>query len=198
MNRYNIIQNLIYDNDYKHYLEIGLGDSSNINKICCDYKTGVDTEEQLLNQGYDFYKMTSDEYFLKHTNKKFDIIFIDGLHHADQVYRDINNSLSILNKNGTIVCHDMNPYKERIQKVPRETKIWTGDCWKAWVKIREERKDLEMFVVDTDFGCGIIKFGSQKLLKRDKELTYKNLDENRKEWLNLIGVEEFLRKITGD
>ena len=49
--------------------------------------------------------MTSDEYFSKFKDK-FDIIFIDGLHHYEQVKKDIFNSLEILNSNGIILMHD--------------------------------------------------------------------------------------------
>ena len=36
--------------------------------------------------------MTSDEFF-KQNEDTYDVIFIDGLHTSDAVYRDINNSL---------------------------------------------------------------------------------------------------------
>ena len=35
------------------------------------------------------YKMTSDEFFAAHGEKRYDLIFIDGLHHAEYVERDI-------------------------------------------------------------------------------------------------------------
>ena len=70
---------------------------------------------------------------------------------------------------------------------------WTGDCWKAWVKLRTIREDLNMAVVNTDYGVGIIKKGKQNLLNLDnKTLDYTNLEVNRKDWLNLISIEEFL------
>ena len=47
-----------------------------------------------------------------------------------------------------------------------------------------------MYVIDCDCGCGIITKGEQDLLVTDLPLTFKNLDENRKEWLNLKSVEE--------
>jgi hypothetical protein len=74
--------------------------------------------------------------------------------------------------------------------------MWNGDCWKSWVKLRSTRKDLEMFVVDTDYGCGIIKKGIQQTLSvSENDITFSNLEKNRKEWLNLIDVEEFFKKI---
>ena len=36
--------------------------------------------------------------WIRKNKETFDIIFIDGLHHYDQVIKDINNSLNILNK----------------------------------------------------------------------------------------------------
>ena len=120
----------------------------------------------------------------------FDVIFIDGLHTADQVEIDISNALKFLNDQGYIVCHDMNPTSEAMQATPRRKATWTGDCWKAWVRIRSSNSKLNMFVVDTDFGCGIIKKGKQELLTAE-DLTYTNLNNNRKEWLNLIPTKDF-------
>ena len=139
--------------------------------------------------------MTSDEFFLQN-QEKFDVIFIDGLHEAYQVEKDINNSLEALNDNGFIMCHDMSPKSEAMQRVPRTEVGWTGDCWKAWVKVRSTNPNVKMFVVNTDFGCGVIQKGSQELLDLNNlDLTYENLNKHRKEWLNLISIEEFLNKL---
>ena len=57
---------------------------------------------------------TSDEYFesIKDTEVKYDIIFIDGLHHNEQVLKDVENSLKHLSEGGSIVCHDCLPSEE--------------------------------------------------------------------------------------
>ena len=181
MDRLNIIQSLIDKCNAKKYLEIGVQGGYVLNNIKCDYKIGVDPDQSSKATLF----LTSDEFFSKN-DELFDVIFIDGLHHADQVLRDIENSLKALSPNGYIVCHDMNPEEEIIQKVPQETGIWTGDCWKAWVHLRSKRSDLNMFVLDTDYGCGIIKFGSQDLLEVNQDLTWENLVKNRVYWLNLV------------
>jgi len=50
-----------------------------------------------------------------------------------------------------------------------------------------------MHTVDTDFGCGIISRGKQELLTiQQLDINYQNLEKNRKKWLNLISVDEFL------
>ena len=57
-------------------------------------------------------------------DKKFDIIFIDGLHHYEQVIVDINNALSVLNDNGHILVHDCLPRTIAHQAIPRYRGSW--------------------------------------------------------------------------
>jgi hypothetical protein len=62
------------------------------------------------------------------------------------------------------------------------------------VKLRLENNNLEIYTVDTDEGCGIIRIGNQKLLTIDKDtdpFNYSFLENNRKKALNLISVNEF-------
>jgi len=192
MNRWEIINLLIKKINAQNYLEIGIFQGWNFDQIKCKNKDGVDPDIRSNCN----YHMTSDQFF-EQNNKIYDIIFIDGLHYADSVENDINNSLKCLSPTGYIVCHDMNPWNEETQMVPQSVPAWTGDCWKAWVKIRSTNPNINMFVVDTDCGCGIIHMGSQDLLEVNCELTYNNLDKNRSLWLNLINIDEF-KKIIGE
>ena len=50
-------------------------------------------------------KMTSDEFF-KNNKKKFDLIYIDGSHYAQNVLRDFENSFSVLQDGGILICDD--------------------------------------------------------------------------------------------
>lgn len=159
MNRTQIINHLIKIYGHKSYLEIGVDHPElNFNKIICKEKIGVDPNPKARATKV----MTSDEFFQSNT-RKFDCIFIDGLHHAEQVEKDIFNSLECLSEGGTIICHDMNPTTKEMQSVPREQGIWTGDCWRAWLKYRDE-KYLSMHVLDADYGVGVIRRGIQKPL----------------------------------
>lgn len=193
MLRTDIINRLIKRINAKKYLEIGVSNGINFSEVDCEYKVGVDPDSNSPATIH----LTSDAFF-ENNQEKFDVVFIDGLHHSDQVYRDILNSLNVLNENGYIICHDMNPWDENVQLIPFNPQIhtmWTGDCWKAFVQLRRERSDLEMHVVDTDCGCGIIKKGNQDILMGTEELNWENLTKNREEWLNLISVENFLQKV---
>jgi hypothetical protein len=189
--RSDIINRIIEKNDYKKHLEIGVYRAClNFDKIKVDYKVGVDPGKE----GYfeAMFAMTSDEFF-ELTDDKFDTVFVDGLHHADQVYKDIINSLEVLNEDGTIICHDMNPQIYHHQVIPQVPGAWNGDCWKAFVQLRMERTDLRMCVIDADWGLGVIQKGTQEKLE-EVELTYDNFDKNRERWLNLISEEEFFDK----
>jgi len=182
--RWDIIQETIDANGYKSYLEIGIDKAQTWKRITCDLKHGMDPK------GGGTHKMTSDEFF-KRFNNTYDCIFIDGLHHSDQVAKDIDNALGRLNPGGTILMHDCNPESEEQQTIPQcRQRIWTGDCWKAFVWNRK-RSDLSMYVVDTNNGIGIIRHGKQEPLNIIDDLTYKMLEKNRKSWLNLRTVKWF-------
>jgi SAM-dependent methyltransferase len=191
MTRTDIIQLLIDKIKAKSYLEIGVSGGENFQTIRCENKVGVDPE--LTSPATIF--LTSDEFF-KQNKDTFDVIFVDGLHHADQVLRDITHSLKILNEGGYIVCHDMNPEKEEHQIIPFTGGTWNGNCWEAFVQLRQERSDLKMCVVNTDHGCGIIQKGKQELLEINKKVNYKNFNKNRKQWLNLIEVTDFYEQFS--
>ena len=192
MNRVDIISALAKRIDAQDYLEIGTAYGRVFNAISCKNKVSVDPCTTDRSDEYKpTYQMTSDEFFAQNDHI-FDLVFIDGLHEAGQIERDINNALKFLKPGGFIVCHDMSPHTESMQAVPRIQPEWTGDGWKAWVKIRSTNPNLEMFVVDTDYGCGVITQGSQTVLDlKGLEVSYKNFDKNREEWLNLISPEDF-------
>jgi len=189
MTRTEIINKLIEDNDYRTYLEIGVNNAVNINGVKVEYKTGVDPNPQVANY-YPACNIETSDSFFERNEKKFDIIFIDGLHEHEQVYKDISHALSCLSKGGTIVCHDMKPRSYEAQLVPRIQTAWNGDCWKAWLMFRATENFLKMFVVDTDEGCGVIQLGVQRTIE-DYDLDYADFVDNQKELLNLITVNEF-------
>ena len=181
MKRWQLINRLIQESNYMNYLEIGVRQGDCFDKVICKRKVGVDPVGDKAT-----HKMISDKFFIQN-DKLFDIIFIDGLHLAEQVYRDIINSLKVLNKGGTIVVHDINPPNEGAQRREKLQNCWTGDCWKTWIRLREERGNLNMKVFDIDVtGCGVIKKGEQEKLVRKEPLVYECFEKNRYQCLNLV------------
>ena len=197
--RVDIINYLIDKYNYKSYLEIGVQGGYCIERVNALTKDGVDPTP--LHPAVN-YAMTSNTFFSElQEHKKYDLVFIDGLHLYEQVIRDVNNSLYNLNTGGIILLHDCNPADYLYQiRTPEEFFLdaWTGDVWKAILHFRENNK-LDVCVVDTDHGIGIIKPGTQKVYKNKylqatQEFNYEHLVYDRKNILNLITIEEFLQK----
>ena len=161
---YEIIDNFVYkpkyNTDFNHrhlvinhvtnpddtYLEIGVETGYTFNNVHFQNKIGVDPLPHFESEN--LVLKTSDDYFLENTTKKFDVVFIDGLHQCEQVLRDVNNSLQCLNDpcNGKIIIDDIIPlnYDEQL-KIPIKHAMqngilktmvpWTGDVWKTMYHI---------------------------------------------------------------
>ena len=190
MTRTEILNYLIKQNNFKSYLEIGVqNEDSNFNLINCQLKMGVDPNGCTSFTGY------SDEFF--NINKfSFDLVFIDGDHREAQVTRDINNSLRALNKNGIIVLHDSLPVSEEHQSEEHQVgKIWAGTVWKSLARLRIERDDLDLKIVNTDWGCSILRYGKSTKFQMpvDQALDYTFFYYNAYQLFTIISSEEFLK-----
>jgi hypothetical protein len=199
MHRFEIINHLIKANNFVNYLEIGVYRGQNIREIIAEHKDGVDPgiEGEMVPEVN--YQMTSDAFFdliNDHPEIKYDLIFIDGLHHSEQVDKDIENALNHLVDNGIIVLHDCSPEQELYSLVPRVSGIWNGDVYKSVLRFRQ--KYSHRFVtVNTDCGCGIIFNNRPEInhcpiseLQQGLE-SWNYFDTNRTKLLNLIPANEF-------
>lgn len=178
MSRTKLLNSLIKQVGAKSYLEIGIGRGVTFSRIDCPVKVGVDPAR---NPGIDeYYQMTSNEFFAKN-KRKFDVIFIDGLHTKKQVLKDFNNSIKLAK---VVVLHDCNPTSEKMQIVPQTQSEWTGDVWKAWIAIRKANKGV---CINKDYGLGVV-FVDKKTrpVYKASRLSYADLETNRKELLGLI------------
>uniref|UniRef100_A0A6C0KP63 Glycosyltransferase 2-like domain-containing protein n=1 Tax=viral metagenome TaxID=1070528 RepID=A0A6C0KP63_9ZZZZ len=155
--RHQVINSLT--NSWNKYLEIGVENGYTFSNTHFHLKVGIDPDPKYKpnNENEEILKMTSDEYFNKlnlyDENSDiisidsddcidfFDVIFIDGMHHCENVLQDFNNSIKILNKDGIIFIDDCIPlnYGEQL-KIPKKHyyengvlkygEEWTGDVWK--------------------------------------------------------------------
>ena len=205
MMRYHVINDLINRFGYKSYLEIGISVGKTWRNVECEKKVGVEPNPIVDDER--IFIGTSDSYFALHytgtrdedapdNEERFDLIFIDGLHLADQVIRDIEHSLDRLNPGGTIVVHDCNPPTEE-HGAPRPMiwrqqghSVWCGTVWQGWVNFRMRSQYMFSCTVDCDFGVGIIRPGDPSLCapvqKPPYPLTWEYFDANRDTLLNLI------------
>jgi len=188
--RSNLINYLIGLYGYTSYLEIGVDCGSNFERVHCAYKVGVDPSNKYEKITFN---ITSDEFFAQN-EENFDIIFIDGLHVSDQVVKDIQNSLNVLNPKGTIIMHDCLPNSEFAQSRERLGDHWNGDVWKAFAHYRKN-PDLVMFTINTDQGLGFIKRGNQVVFDVPEKLDYPFFVKNVNELMNVVNVSNSLNAI---
>ncbi len=177
MTRYDIINALIDARGYNSFLEIGTYRGETFNHVHCPIKRCVDPDPM----AHATFQMTSDAFFTQNRKlwgDRYDIIFIDGLHEREQVWRDIGGALWCLHDNGAIVMHDCLPTSEEMQEwhdISQQGKTWTGDVWKAYLKALHSLPFL-VYVVDTDYGCGIID------TTRPSHMPHKDIDMDLLEW----------------
>lgn len=189
--KHEIINRIIQEVEATSYLEIGAADGFNYDKIFCDKKYACDpntvemdvkdNEGQLIKT----FKPNSDEFFDLVKND-FDVVFIDGDHTAEQVRKDITNALKCNAK--AIILHDTIPHSKEMQEVPRNTKVWTGDVWRAVVGFIESYPDVSVVTHRADFGLTVIYPEGKKTRKHfeNKEITYEEFKENEVSLLNIL------------
>lgn len=231
MLRTEVIQMLLNSKKNPAYLEIGVEHGQNFFSIKAAHKTAVDPSfsflhmerlrwmyKNLSNLTAKYYEVTSDVYFERLAgSRKMDVVFIDGLHTYEQSLKDALNSLDILNDGGVIIMHDCNPphkaaaYPSRTKEEAMTANIsgwtgeWCGDVWKTICYLRAIRRDLQVFVLDTDYGLGIVTNKRKKdegFLSLSKEqveaMNYEDLATDRERLLGLRHKDyffEFLKTI---
>ena len=205
MDHTELLRKIALSRKAKTYLEIGVAAGHNFARMhdCgFDAIVGVDPEPSVKCT----FKMTSDEFFKrKLVNFTFDLVFIDGLHISEQVYKDIQNALACLSKSGVIVCHDMKPSDESHQKrrfdFKEGTGTWTGDCWKAFAKYASE-SPYRCFTADFDWGCGVIdtskpcRLDKPTVSKTIEEMTWQDFVDHSKDWLDFKSEKETLELLS--
>jgi hypothetical protein len=193
------------------YLEIGVRNpEDNFNLIEAHRKWSVDPGLEYKSNPVDF-KLTSDDFFaalrrgeIQLGTQSFDVIFIDGLHRAEQVERDIRNALSSIRDDGFIVLHDCNPPSEWHARELGEyvytpaTGFWNGTTWKAFLKSRWD-PTLKSCCVDADWGVGILAKSrplGDAIPICNPYFEYAELEKRRTRSLNLISFDELKRRLT--
>jgi hypothetical protein len=190
--RTEIMKKIISYKNYKTYLEIGCDLDENFSKIDLADKIGVDPKSGGT------HRMTSDEFF-SNNQKKFDFIYIDGLHTYEQTINDIKNSLNYLNEDGIILLHDCLPKKIWNQIVPRIYGHWNGDVWKAIAEVRTN-KNLDTLTIIADHGLGLIRKRKNSNILKDqitdfKKLKFADYYKKHQEYMNPVHYKDLFRFI---
>jgi hypothetical protein len=183
------------------YLELGYALGLCFREIRAPYKASVDPGSRHGTgrvNGATF-QVTTDEFFATHT-EQWDVVFIDALHVARQVWKDLANVRKVISPNGFIVLHDCSPPNvirahddpAYYEAYPSE---WNGDVFRAWYRMRCEWPYANA-CVDTDEGCGIISMGKAgtPISHTNEFYSYSHMAADRCLSLGLISPATFLEK----
>lgn len=187
-NRVDVINLIIKQNNFKSYLEIGCDLNKTFNNVIIQDKVGVDPIRGGTFRG------TSDDFFSSNI-KVFDLIFIDGSHLVEDVYRDLVNSLNCLKKGGIILFDDILPTKQIRTFRKRCTNKWNGDVYKI-VKFIDKLEEASFHYLPYDHGMGLIKKNNEKVILFKNEnfndfsfKDYKKFVQNKSSFKKLLDSE---------
>lgn len=155
----------------KTYLELGIRDNKNFEAIRCKELMSVDINGKAKFTG------TTDEYFKKFGDKRYDIVFIDANHDKEFVERDFNNSVKIANE--WILIHDMIPPSEKYT-----ASKFCSDSFRVLHHLMD-KTNFDVYPMDENYGLTLIKMPATEIrLEKDSiNLSYKdflNFIKNKK------------------
>jgi tetratricopeptide (TPR) repeat protein len=153
--RYDVINRVLEKIGSDRYLEIGVGSGETMRRVRASFKVGVDPSPHPdgTRATTESFALASDAFFARgDAVGRFGAAFVDGLHHADQVYRDIENACRV---SDVVVVHNASPPTEAMQVVPYRGGNWTGDVWKAVARVRAEGQHA-VRTIDADYGVAVV------------------------------------------
>jgi hypothetical protein len=140
----------------KTYLEIGVDTGDTFLAVDVEHKVAVDPSfkfdtAQHATDAVEFFAVTSDEFFVEHAGeRRFDLVFIDGLHTFEQALRDFCNALAVGHERTVYVIDDIKPSDVfSALRIPADTMrfrrdsgatmnhAWHGDVYKAMLAIHD-------------------------------------------------------------
>lgn len=191
MNRHALLDWIAHTRGCTSYLEIGVRMGRTFDRVNVPRKVGVDVKPGPATT----FLGTSDEFFGQN-EMSFDLVFVDGLHHCEQVLRDIDNALRVLRPDGVIVAHDCLPAAFEHQLRQPVVSTWNGDVWKA-IAVLRSWPDVDCAVHDDDFGLGVIvPRRNSAPIETPGVLDWQTYDDNRDSLLRVLG-EDGIRRFIG-
>ena len=177
MTRDAVLQGMLALFDRPRYLEIGVSHGVTFHNVTAKKKVAVDPDfhfdveaARKQNPSASYHAVTSDAYFgsIVDPDEQFDVIYLDGLHTAEQTLRDLLNALVYLKPDGIIVIDDVKP-SSHLASIPdrgtfakvREfigsrSKTWMGDVYKVIFFVDTFLQQLSWRTVAENHGQAIV------------------------------------------
>lgn len=129
-----------------NYLEVGVYRGKTIEAIRAANRVAVDPKPLYLkrpSRGISTFKCSSDFYFENLQDVLFDFIYLDGLHHFRQTWKDIENATRAISRFGIILIDDVIPVDRFSAVIPQLSALtsrrksggksgaWHGDVFKV-------------------------------------------------------------------
>jgi predicted O-methyltransferase YrrM len=135
----------------------------------------------------------------------YDVVFVDTWHEPTHCLDVIERCLPKLSADGVLVVHDSNPPSAWHQRPAEEYEpgsAWNGQVWRAVVEFRARHPGCEVFTVDTDWGCTVIRPSRRACEEPAAEsvdlLDWTALEHDRRRLLNVVDVAWFRRHLYAD
>jgi|TARA_B110000908_G_C9987238_1_gene328131 hypothetical protein len=166
---YNLVEHLASWIKPVNYLEIGVREGNVYNLVhhwaenC--YLIDINFLDISYSSNTKKFEMTSDAFFEIVDDKlQFDLVFIDGDHSKEQVYKDFENVKDRVITDGFVILHDTYPCDERMT-----LHELSNDCWETMLEIKQKhREEWEFITLPFNPGLTIMK-----KMKGNKQLIWK-------------------------
>jgi len=149
----------------ERYLEIGVFQGKCLNKIQTHAKECYAVDVNFVRKNFDknvfLFQMTSDAFFNTiPKDLKFDMVFIDGDHNKDQVYKDFMNVKDRIIDDGFVIFHDSYPINEAM--------LSPHLCENSWEAVRDIKAQFhaEWEILTLPFNPGLTLMKRMNLKKQ--------------------------------
>lgn len=141
----------------RSYLEIGLAEGHTFENVYLPIRVGVDPRPRFdtehLPEGAEVFATTSDRFFATN-ERRFDLVFVDGLHTFEQTYRDLVNAFQVCPSGGVLVddvvpsdgvsaMRDLERSMAERERRGLPGSPWHGDVYRMVLCLVEHHYELE-------------------------------------------------------
>jgi len=169
-----------------------------INYYVEEYEPLYSKSDTTLGKDHDFKFLPFDDYLKKiiDKNQKYNVVFVDAYHTVEHTIQDLEAALSLLSSTGIIIVHDCFPTSKALVG-PYKKGAWSGQTYEGYIRFLLKNSHFENFVINTDYGCGIIRPYYKSTIKRDFEVDVDKLSNWEYYWdhhnqlLNLESIHTF-------